>query len=339
MSTTGLRFDDLTAWQKWSGQQRRPEALLRQVKGHVRPATSPPATLWRPVDDPQTLVVLDKLTPSCRAAVHDPIAHLDVRTTAVLSHELPELGETHTAEPWLGTAALPRTIESVLSLGSYLALSAAVKQWALGNDVRFAVVQHGLLTPWSPPAADGDHLLAWTDADAEYWRDGRSAVSAEVVGSQMFWAAAAEPPVEVMDGRPVVLGQLHGIELSRRTTFGEYWRLCREHAMDYRPHPNESDAVSRGLHEVMRRGGIQFDSSDVALTELRRPVVSIFSTGTLEAAQRGLPAWVHLEAPPPWIEDFWGRYRLSRWGSAPTPRWEQPAAEPARTVALALSHR
>lgn len=60
------------------------------------------------------------------------------------------------------------------------------------------------------------------------------------------------------------------------------------------------------------------------------------SHGVLEAAARGLPAWVDYPDPPEWLEEFWARYGLQRWGGeatkssvlqsfepgwATTPRW------------------
>ena len=85
-----------------------------------------------------------------------------------------------------------------------------------------------------------------------------------------------------------------------------------------------------------------------ALTEVDAPVGSVFSTGVLEAAARGLPARVTYPAPPRWLEAFWDRYGMARWngtsagaaapsGSAPaTPAPAVPAEEPARAVARIL---
>ena len=77
----------------------------------------------------------------------------------------------------------------------------------------------------------------------------------------------------------------------------------------------------------------EIDRSGLALRELRAPVVSVFSTGVLEAATVGLPAWVHLPDPPPWVVEFWGRYGLSPWGGAPTAPPARPEMEPSRAVA------
>ena len=61
--------------------------------------------------------------------------------------------------------------------------------------------------------------------------------------------------------------------------------------------------------------------------------MSVFSTGVLEAAAAGLPAWVTLADPPQWLSDFWQRYSLSPWGGPPTPSPERPDLEPSRAVA------
>lgn len=74
-------------------------------------------------------------------------------------------------------------------------------------------VQHTLLTPYAPPPPTGAHLLAWSAEDADFWRSGRDE-KATVVGSQLFWNAAAEPIDEPDRGAAITyLGQLHGTEL------------------------------------------------------------------------------------------------------------------------------
>ena len=52
------------------------------------------------------------------------------------------------------------------------------------------------------------------------------------------------------------------------------------------------------------------------LVDLPNPVVSIFSTGILEAAARGRDAWVDFPHPPLWLEEFWERYGMHRFGSS-----------------------
>jgi hypothetical protein len=218
-------------------------------------------------------------------------------------------------------------------LGAFNELAGQVKPWCAHHDVRFAVVQHGLIAPLAPPLADGDHFLAWSSADAEYETAGRTSVSAEVVGSQMLWEAASLPPAEILNDRPVMLGQLHGIELGRVSKQRIYTEFCTSSDCTYRPHPSEADIMSRVQHAAMRRAGVRFETSKDPLPQLGRPVVSIFSTGTMEAAQRHLPAWVYHPDPPAWVRDFWSRYRLSEIGHAPTAPADLPEVEPAIAIA------
>lgn len=333
---------DLEQWQQWERGRRRVMNTARGLKHRARPAAPEQAVLHLPADEPRTLVIIEKFTPSCRQAIVAPLRHLSPRTTAVLTpagHDVDDVMPGLTPTAHTGTQQLAPSITSVLSLGAYLGLSAPVEAWAARRDVPFHLVQHGLLTPASPPASRGAHVLAWSDDDAEYWWAGRLDVSVDVVGSQMLWEVSRMPRAEVTNERPVMLGQLHGTELTRAQALRTYWSACRGQGgggMDYRPHPNENDAVSRALHTVMRRRSITFDSTSSPLAELGRPVVSIFSTGTLEAAMRGLPAWVTATDPPAWVRDFWRRYRLAEWGSEPTPPWPMPDEEPAAALARAV---
>ena len=65
-------------------------------------------------------------------------------------------------------------------------------------------------------------------------------------------------------------------------------------------------------------------------------MVSVFSTGILEAAARGVPAWAAYDRPPAWLAEFWERYAMSRYGSDPTPAPAPPEREPAAAVAAAI---
>lgn len=327
---------DLDEWHAWAGRQRRVRRGVRALKGRARPIEPDTGTLYRPEGEIRTLVVVDQISPSCDKAILEPLAYLDPRTTAVLAPTGASLADTvgeRVAEPFVGTSLLGADVSAVLSLGAYLGLSGPVEAWAQIHDIPFYLVQHGLLTPWSPPASKGAHVLAWCDADAEYWSANRPDLHVEVAGSQLLWAAAEMPDVTVRDERPVMLGQLHGTELSRADALRTYLRYCGDGAMDYRAHPNEADTVSRALHGVMRRRGVRFETSREPLPTLARPVVSIFSTGTLEAAMRGLPAYVAHPDPAPWIRDFWRRYDLGEWGGEPTRAWAIPAREPAVSIA------
>ena len=62
-------------------------------------------------------------------------------------------------------------------------------------------------------------------------------------------------------------------------------------------------------------------------------MVSAFSTGVLEAAARGVPAWVHFLDPPTWLTDFWERYGMHPWGMPPSPPPPTSEHAPAQRVA------
>lgn len=333
---TGMVFTDLSGWQQWSARRSAIRTILSTVRhgGHQGPSA---AMLTLPVGRPSVLVVIDGGSASWRLTLGRAVVKMDRRRIAVLSR-LPEassLVPDGQSSPWLPGDPLPG-VDAVLSLGAFNDLAGQVRPWCLGHDVRFVVAQHGLITPWAPPSAEGDHFLAWSPSDAEFQTAGRASVTAEVVGSQMLWEAAALPTAKIVDDRPVMLGQLHGIELGRVREQWIYTDFCTRFDTDYRPHPNETDALSRAQHGAMRRAGVHFETSGAPLPDLGRPVVSIFSTGTLEAAQRGLPAWVHHPDPPAWICDFWKRYGLSRFGSAPTAATALPDVEPATAIARVL---
>lgn len=87
----------------------------------------------------------------------------------------------------------------------------------------------------------------------------------------------------------------------------------------------------------MSKLGIDIDRSQQTLNQVNNPVVSIFSTGVLEAALRGVPAWVYHPNPPAWVTEFWERYGMNQWGSAPTPAPPVPAQEPAQHIAEYLT--
>ncbi|WP_232505140.1 prephenate dehydrogenase [Acidipropionibacterium acidipropionici] len=335
----GLAFNDLDSWRRWSARRSAARTVLSTLRRQVRrrPQTPPDAVLTLPAEDPQVLVVIDGGSASWRLALGRVVARLDPRRTAVLSRlpEAADLVPDGHASPWTPGDRLPG-VDAVLSLGAFNDLAGRVRPWCRERDVRFVVAQHGLLTPWAPPSVDGDHYLAWSQADADFQTAGRPAVTCEVVGSQMLWEAARMPAADLLDDRPVMLGQLHGIELPRASEQLLYTDFCTRFDADYRPHPNEADAISRAQHAVMRRAGVRFETSGASLPELGRPVVSIFSTGTLEAAQRGLPAWVHHPDPPAWVRDFWSRYGLSPFGSAPTAAAALPDVEPAIATARAV---
>ena len=335
----GLRFpDDLHAWRRWQKGRQPLRAALDAVR-HRGVQEGPTGHLLLPAEEPNVLVVIDVWSPSCKLVISDPTTFLDARRTAVLTTipgAVTQFSEGREDLPFEGVRQLPTSIESVVSLGAFLGLTERVETWAKSSGLRFVVVQHGLMTPWAPPLNEGDHLLAWSEADAHFWTADRPGITWEVVGSQMLWNASQQPAAPLVDERPIMLGQLHGIEMGRSEKQAIYTRFCRVTNAQYRPHPNERDAVSRAQHRLMRTAGVEFESSGESVTTMGRPVVSIFSTGTIEAAQRGLPAWVHHPNPPAWLKEFWSRYGLSPYRGRPTAPMPLPALEPAAAIAHAM---
>ncbi|MCS6711640.1 hypothetical protein JSY14_06225 [Brachybacterium sp. EF45031] len=282
---------------------------------------------------PSNLAAVLSALPYLRSTVH-VLAPREVRPEALAGDDWEE--QALTGDPVAQLREL--TPSAVLSLGHFLRAGELAHEVATVRDVPELVIQHGALTPYAPPLPGGATLLAWSDADGAFWRSGRSDVAVRTVGSQILWEAAHEPEGEPVspDATPVFLGQMHGAELPRRVTAGAAYRFCRQTGAEYRPHPMESDVISRTAHKLFRRRGITFADTSVPLREVARPVVAVFSTGVLEAAVRGVPAWVYAPEAPAWVHEFWDRYGLRRWGGEPTPRPRLAADEPASLVAQAL---
>ena len=342
----GLRFpSDLAAWQRWQHRQHP----LRRLRDAVRRPS--PATMRLHVRgiEPAVLFALDATTPTALASVLEPLAYLGDTPVAVLApHDVASrLPGIWTARPLESVTAVPgdlRGVRAVVSAGHFLAAGFAAHVWAEALGAEYFVVQHGLLTPFMAPLAPRARLLAFSDRDAEFWRSDRADVTAHVVGSQLLWSAAErgrEHSSVSAEEEPVFLGQLHGAELPRGISGRTAQRFCLQTGAEYRPHPAELDRLSKIQHSIWRRRGVRFAKPGALLDE-RRPVVSIFSTGVLEAAAAGIPSWVTCERPPMWVREFWDRYDLSRWGSRPTAPPILGDIEPARAIAehvgTALEH-
>lgn len=329
---------DLAAWHRWE-QSRSP---LRAAKNMLRKKTQSELYLSVRGERPRILVALDSTKPTSIASFMRPMSFLPGRDLAVLAPSnisglLPgEEWRTHT----ISNGAMPpdvRHIRAMLAAGNYLPVSAAAHQWSKLVGARFMVVQHGLVTPHAPPLPEQGHLLAFNAADGSYWSSGRKDVTFDVVGSQLLWEAAerpAAPPQE--NARPVFLGQLHGAELPRMGLARAATTFCTTSGATYKPHPSETDKLSRIQHNLWERRGISIDRSGTPLAEMSAPVVSAFSTGVLEAAARGIPSWVAYARPPRWLEEFWERYEMSTWGNEPTPAPSQSEHEPASAIARIL---
>lgn len=333
----GLTFpSDLEAWQRW----QRSRNTLRRARDLVRHPQPPDLWLITNAPDPALLVAIDSTTPSSVAAFAEPLRHLAGAPVAVLA--LADVS-AHLPGDWSARALTGRTmpgevrgVRAVFAAGHFLPASALAHEWARTAGARFVVAQHGLLTTWAPPLPAAAHVLAFSDDDARYWASGRSDITHEVVGSQLFWQASQRTLTPETDARPLFLGQLHGAELDRATSARSAQQFCLATGATYRPHPSETDRLSRWQHARWRRRGIDFDTSGRSLRENRRPIASIFSTGVLEAAAAGIPSWVTAVRPPSWVRDCWDRYEMSPWGEEPTPAPVVRAQEPARAIAESL---
>ena len=311
----GLVFaTDLEAWQAWLASRNR----VRQLKTAVRERVSTPA----PVDivvalrgQPRALAVLEAASPS----------HLD-------AYERPALMLDEVA------IAFPRALSERYEGGQW-----QLVDWAQAADSQLLAKVERVLAPGhylgvSTEVYAGARALVWSQADGEFWASSRTDVTWQVVGSQLLFNAALQPRIKVCaTARPLFLGQLHGAEIGRSYMAQVSERFCRDTGAIYRPHPSEKDKASRLIHAYWRRRGIEFDPGTSPLFETNRPVVSVFSTGTLEAAARGIPAWVYAPNAPSWVHSFHTRYGLSRWSDIPTVAPQAPALEPATAIAQILA--
>ncbi|MCV7706139.1 RNA-binding protein [Micrococcus luteus] len=241
-------------------------------------------------------------------------------------------------------------LRRVLVAGEYLPAGRAAVRWARERGARVGVVQHGLLAVSTPPVPRDVTLYAFTARDAGWWTQGRADVRAVAVGSALLEdarrAAPSAPPAgsppAAAPGPGVFLGQLHGAELPRADFARAAQEYIRATGAVYRPHPAEQDRLSRAQHARWEAAGITVDRSGAPLTETFGPVAAVFSTGILEAAQAGRPAWGVHPDPPAWLTEFWDRYGIVRWTPgagadsappAPTPPLASPTADPAAAIA------
>ena len=337
----GLKFEsDLAAWRSWQSSRYRVRSAWRGLRKEKRESL---ALLIRGAK-PRLLIGLDSLSPTSVSSMLEPLSHwaedIAILMPAQLLGDLdiswvPDRIEFLEKDELLGEEKLPG-LAAVTSIGNYLPVGLKVFGLAQRLNIPFVVVQHGLLSPFSPPLPDKCHLLAFTNEDAQFWIGSRTDVSYEVVGMQSFWRASLQNRPDVADSTPVFLGQLHGSELKRRIAIGSATAFCLETGATYRPHPSETDLLSRLQHKKWMRMGIDVDFSKTPLKSLNRPVASVFSTGILEATAVGLPAWGYAINEPAWVREFWKRYNIAVWGSGSTVPPVKMAEEPALAVAKQL---
>ncbi|MBL0749122.1 hypothetical protein [Nocardioides baculatus] len=351
----GLRHPgDLVAWRRWHESRHPLRHAVRTARSRIRKPASALVDVLEPEGEPDVLVAVEATHASVRHAVAAPLDHLDPGRTIVVAPtgwQAPPgfAGHRRRATDLAGltTSAPPR---AVLAAGHYTEIGSAAYDLAERHGATFFVAQHGALTPFAPPLPRAARLLAWSESDGDFWTEGRQDVQVSATGSQLLWTAGlvtgASAPSSTSSGsanapsstssdseRLVYLGQGHAAEISRARLAHAALVTCREHGAAYRPHPSERDVTSRAVLGAYARAGITIDTSGVPLVDLDAPIVSVFSTGVLEAAARGRRAWVDFPRPPAWLGEFWERYGMHRLGTAPTPAPDQPSVEPARRIA------
>ena len=349
---------DLDAWQAWQRRQKKLKwakyklnSLLASARSRTVAEEPVHGLLYTRGTKPQVLIVMDSFSPTNRNAILEPLKHLDAVDVALwVPEDASEYldgqyaSERYSRKDWseqeISGDELMRLlpdIRIVLSAAQFLGRGAAAYEYARAIGAEYWMVQHGLLVPQAPPLPVGCTLLAFSEADAQFWASGRRDVTTHAVGSQLLYlaaqkAAGAEAQKQ-NDLEPIFLGQMHGAELPRASFAYASHSFLKKFGGTYRPHPSEKDKLSVLTHKLWEKEGIRIDRSGTPLNEVPNPVVSIFSTGVLETAIRGIPAWVYHPAPPAWLVEFWDRYGMNQWGQEPTPAPVQPKKEPAQRIA------
>ena len=340
----GLRHPaDLVAWRRWHESRHPIRLAARSVRARVRRTGPSPVAAYVPSGAADILVAVEATHASVDRAVVAPLTHLPAERTAIVAPadwQPPASYAGHvrrTVELDALVALVAPTV--VLAAGHYTEIGAAAFALADDRDLPYFVSQHGALTPYAPPLPRRARLLAWSEADGTFWASGRQDVEVQVIGSQLLWGAGlvtgARAPSST-DGPLTYLGQGHAAEIPRARLAHAALTTCRAHGAVYRPHPSERDITSRAVLAAYERAGFWVDRSGRPLVELDAPIVSVFSTGVLEAAAQGRDAWVDFPRPPAWLGEFWERYGMHRLGSDPTPAPARPGVEPARRIAEIL---
>lgn len=333
----GLRVPaDIDRWHAW----QRGRSPLRQLSSRLRTGDgrgTPTITVASSSKDADICVVVDATHASMAAAILSPLRHLPPERVALVLGPGVEL-DVDVPLVRTGAAEVGRHlthVRSVLSSGHYTMAGAATLRAT--PDAAHFVAQHGAVTPFAPPLPGRATVLSWSLIDGEFWRSGRGDVQIEVVGSQLLWRAGQDQQVAASDPasdpRLTFLGQGHAAEVARALMLEAALRFCRRHDAVYRPHPSERDRLSRLVLRGYEHVGVTVRPSSTPLADLADPVVSVFSTGVLEAAARGRDAWVYFPRPPVWLGEFWDRYGMGRFGAAPTRSPQLPSVEPARRAA------
>src|SRR5699024_11847278 len=105
--------------------------------------------------------------------------------------------------------------------------------------------------------------------------------------------------------RPVFLDQEETPGLPRRRSVRAAGSFCRSESAVLRPRGSRRDALTRGLHPVLRRRGVEFEDPQTPLFDPPRPVVGILDPQLLEAAARGVPTWAYARGMASRVHECW----------------------------------
>ena len=185
---SGLLFpEDLNQWYAWQRSTNRIGNVKHTIKqvaswGKLSHISAPSRIFLssRGSRPSQLVVALDSIGATSLKALIEPLAYTDVAATVIshndITHYLP--GEDWYVEEILLSEALNQlNPQVVLSAGHYLDLGSVTFELALHIGADYVVSQHGLNTPFAPPLAPSTHLLAFSQADAEFWIAGSCAAS------------------------------------------------------------------------------------------------------------------------------------------------------------------
>ena len=262
----GLNYPlDIDAWAAWQRRQNtlrwaksETRALVGRLRGGAAEQEGPVGgVLYTRGAVPRVLIVLDSFSPTSRNSLLEPLKYLEnVGVALWVPEDASEYlngqyaTERYSRDAWSEQEVTGDQLQEllpgvrvVLSLGHYLARGAAAYEFSRAIGAEYWVVQHGLLVPQAPPLPVGCTLLAFSEADAEFWASGRRDVSTHAVGSQLLYLAAQKAAgteaQKQNDLEPIFLGQMHGAELPRASFAFAAHSFLKKYGGIYRPHPSE----------------------------------------------------------------------------------------------------
>ncbi len=333
-----LLFSDPAAWKRWRARRAAVTSLGR--RGLFAPVEVATFGSFRP-SDAAVVIAIDGVSPTITSSLLRPAALLRDRAIDVsilaparFAGELSERGfDFH--------GPITERAAEALRPGVVLATQHSTQTGALAwrvaerASVPFVVVQHGVVTPYAPPLPERSRLFAWSDSDGVYWSRGVHGVEVAVFGSQLIYEAGLQRvPGGGRADATCFLGQLHGPELARRTTRRTVTALARQTSLAYRPHPDERDLRSTITHRLWKTRGVELLAGSQSLVDASRGrnVVGIFSTGILEAAAAGIPAFRFCVDPPRWLGELWDRYEMAPYEGEQGTVVSVPSVEPAHRI-------